>query len=88
MSNRRKPTRIRRLIWDRDAGICWLCERPVTFQAMTLDHVIPKSKGGGFFAANLRPAHRLCNLRRGNRLPWSQDELTTDARIALQKAAE
>lgn len=83
MSNRRKPTAVRRQIWEAHGGVCWLCEKPVTFVAMTLDHVMPKSRGGPFVAANLRPAHRLCNQRRGNDLPPAVD-LSTDERIALQ----
>lgn len=61
---------------------CWLCmlagkgldasridmslryPQPLCF---TRDHVVPRSKGGEPFAVtNQRPAHRVCNERRGN----------------------
>lgn len=45
-------------------GICWLCGLP---GADTRDHVRPISKGGTNDPSNLRPAHRACNSRRGNR---------------------
>jgi 5-methylcytosine-specific restriction endonuclease McrA len=32
-----------------------------------VDHLIPRSKGGGNDMGNLRPAHQRCNSRRGNR---------------------
>jgi 5-methylcytosine-specific restriction endonuclease McrA len=50
--------------------ICWLCHRPIGSQErMTLDHVLPKSKGGKRTRDNLRPAHFKCNQRRGNGPP-------------------
>jgi 5-methylcytosine-specific restriction endonuclease McrA len=46
------------------AGLpCWYCGR----RADTVDHVQPVSRGGTNAAANLRPACRSCNSRRGNR---------------------
>ncbi len=44
-------------------GRCWICGKPAT----TIDHVIPISKGGTNWPANLRPACRTCNARKGNR---------------------
>ena len=36
---------------------------------MTLDHVIPKSRGGGNEWTNLATSCFKCNLRKGNRTP-------------------
>lgn len=42
---------------------CHLCGRD---GASTADHLIPRSKGGPMWdLANLRPAHRACNIARG-----------------------
>lgn len=46
--------------------VCWLCKGAIESD-LHLDHVIPWSKGGRDSASNLRPAHALCNIRRGNR---------------------
>ena len=46
-------------------AICWLCGQP---GATTKDHVIPWSLGGTDDVENLRPAHKRCNQRRGNRV--------------------
>lgn len=50
---------------DRDGPLCWLCGAPLNGDA-TLDHVLPKSKGGSNSRENLRLAHRHCNAKRGN----------------------
>lgn len=44
--------------------VCHLCRLP---GATTADHLIPRSRGGDDSIENLRPAHKLCNERRGNR---------------------
>ncbi|WP_119728347.1 HNH endonuclease signature motif containing protein [Thermomonospora amylolytica] len=59
--------------------VCWLCGKPIDPQltaidpqhrlAWTADHVEPYSLDGEPDLANLRPAHRGCNSRRGNRAP-------------------
>lgn len=47
---------------------CHLCQRP---GATTADHIVPRSRGGEDSLDNLRPAHALCNSRRGDRsIAW------------------
>lgn len=50
----------------RDGTACWLCGVDLTMDTATLDHVIPRSKGGTFALDNLRLACQLRNNRRGN----------------------
>ena len=42
-------------------------------EGLTVDHVIPISKGGTDDIANLRPAHWICNIRKSNKLPKEQN---------------
>jgi 5-methylcytosine-specific restriction endonuclease McrA len=60
-------------IFKRDRGICYLCLQPVTDyeNEATLDHVIPRSRGGGNTMENLRLAHKVCNI-------WKDDSLLED----------
>jgi hypothetical protein len=58
----------RRAIYERDNGLCGFCGRPVPFEAMHLDHIHPRGLGGSNGAANLRPAHRACNIAGGKRV--------------------
>lgn len=51
--------------WDYYGGKCWLCGN----EAVEMDHVKPISRGGCSLAANLRPACRSCNRRKGNLWP-------------------
>ena len=74
MSRRRDglSNRIRRIV-IRDGPVCQLCGELVNLRAPpwdvlrpSVDHIIPKSKGGSDDLANLQLAHADCNSRRGN----------------------
>jgi 5-methylcytosine-specific restriction endonuclease McrA len=57
-------------IYERDAGKCHLCHRPVSRKTFTLDHIIPKSLNGPGTWENLALAHKSCNSKRGvDRMP-------------------
>lgn len=49
---------------------CHLCGEPIPQGQFSIDHVIPRSRGGDpFDIANMRPACMdRCNKRRGNKL--------------------
>ncbi len=42
----------------------------------TIDHIRPRSKGGGSHRANLQIAHKLCNSRKGSEFTV-KDEIST-----------
>ena len=54
---------------------CHLCARFLSVHEMTLDHVVPLSRGGAHTPENLRPAHRSCNSRKGTK-PLSDIDLS------------
>ncbi|MGI9623567.1 MAG: HNH endonuclease [Acidimicrobiales bacterium] len=71
---------------ERDGWRCWLCEGEIDDAAppnspwrATVDHVVPKSRGGLTEPANLRLSHSRCNAARGNHLP----ELSWPGEFAL-----
>ena len=49
-------------------AICHLCGEQINLQdvenGLSVDHVIPRSKGGTDSLENLRPSHKRCNFRR------------------------
>lgn len=51
----------------RDERTCYLCGK-VCGADLTLDHVVPLSRGGAHSEDNLRVAHKSCNSRKSNRL--------------------
>jgi 5-methylcytosine-specific restriction endonuclease McrA len=61
------PTR-KNIIW-RDQNKCQYCSKELESQSLTLDHIIPRSKGGGNTWINLVAACKKCNQRKGDRTP-------------------
>lgn len=66
--------RMRLSLYERDNWTCHLCNSPVDSDAHwnenfapSLDHLVPRSRGGTDNIDNLKTAHRVCNSARGNR---------------------
>jgi 5-methylcytosine-specific restriction endonuclease McrA len=59
----------RKSIMLRDRHTCQYCHRPFAPKALTLDHVTPRSKGGGSTWENLVAACYACNNRKADRTP-------------------
>lgn len=84
MPNNKGPARYgsQRHVYDRNKkiilstqSICYLCGKPVNFDAKppdyyspSIDHFIPLSKGGTNDIDNLFLAHLGCNLNKGDKL--------------------
>lgn len=70
----RIPHSARLSIYARDAWTCWICEGPVDGSLIgsrdqwrpSLDHVIPRSRGGSDDVTNLSLAHLWCNVARND----------------------
>ena len=56
-----KSTKVRRNLIERDGNGCWFCGEAMTPFDTTIEHLIPKSKGGTNALANYALAHRQCN---------------------------
>lgn len=55
----------RKIIYDRDGNKCLACGAT---DELTLDHIVPSSKGGKSNIDNLQTLCRKCNLQKGNRI--------------------
>ena len=74
-------------LWGID---CHICGEPIDFEAprhtgdpgwelgLQMDHVIPVFKGGSDTKENVKPAHGICNLRKGTAIVEQQDVLEED----------
>lgn len=93
------PVSTARRLAERDGPRCWLCGNDVDLAAPvgapaapSVDHVVPRARGGSSEPANLRLAHRACNGRRGSRLPelhWPPEVPVvdhTDVWVAVRRA--
>ncbi len=87
----------RHRILARDHYRCQYCGKRGSAFDLTLDHIMPKSRGGRTVAENLVSSCRVCNNRKGDRTPEEarMPLLTNPAalyygleRIALQQAAQ
>ena len=74
------------LVLGEYGATCWLCNRPIDLalprtdkEGLTIDHVTPRALGGGNELSNLRPAHSICNKRRGTRRAGVIRKLTIGA---------
>ena len=59
----------RRNIFARDSNRCQYCGRKFATQDLSLDHVVPRSRGGQSTWANIVCACLKCNVRKGGRTP-------------------
>lgn len=74
--NSKDKKRVVRALRKRDGDYCF-CDEVIDFsltetdpnnkKASSIDHIIPRSEGGGNELSNLRLAHRICNERREHR---------------------
>lgn len=68
--------KLRQRIYDRDSLTCYLCDSQLDRlietnhpKAPTIDHVIPRSKGGTDDLTNLRTCCRECNILKADSMP-------------------
>ncbi len=59
----------RRNIYRRDGFKCQYCGAKPGTEELTLDHVLPRSRGGKTTWENCVLACTVCNVRKGNRIP-------------------
>lgn len=65
---------LRDVLANRDSFICGICHEAIPPyyypdpESASVDHVIPKSKGGLTVASNLQITHLRCNQSKGNRV--------------------
>ena len=67
MARQNSRTLIRKRVWEKSGGICVRCGNRYYGNHQTIDHFIPKSKGGENHMDNLVPLCAACNKLRANR---------------------
>jgi 5-methylcytosine-specific restriction endonuclease McrA len=53
---------------------CYYCQIPISREQVTMDHVVPISRGGRSTAGNLVPACKSCNEKKRSLTPVEWDE--------------
>jgi 5-methylcytosine-specific restriction endonuclease McrA len=71
-----KARKLRRSEWwlrRINKGICYYCKREVGRDQLTMDHVVPLSRGGKSTKGNIVPACKECNTKKKYLLPIEWD---------------
>lgn len=71
---------IKQEIYQRQNGLCAYCNRYRNIKYMTVDHIIPLSKGGTNKIDNLQCTCKMCNRLKDNMMP---NEFTVFVRCIL-----
>ncbi len=76
-AERSKARNLRKTRWWQQktaAGTCYYCGRKVGYAGLTMDHIIPLSRGGRSTKDNLVPCCKECNNRKKGSLPVEWEE--------------
>lgn len=78
-AQRAEARRLRKTAWWQRriaAGVCHYCGRQVGCENLTMDHVVPLSRGGRSSKGNLVPCCKECNTTKKTTLPceWELDK--------------
>ena len=63
--------------WNAQRGRCWLCLQPMRLKpsnhpdAVSIEHIVPRARGGSNKWNNKLLAHRVCNTARGTPFIWT-----------------
>jgi len=71
-----KARRLKRSEWwlrRVNQGVCYYCKREVGREQLTMDHVVPLSRGGKSKKGNIVPACKECNSKKKYLLPIEWD---------------
>jgi 5-methylcytosine-specific restriction enzyme A len=72
---RQKARELRASQWwkrKRAAGVCYHCGGKFPSRELTMDHLVPVSRGGKSIKGNLVPSCKKCNSDRKYRLPFER----------------
>ena len=63
-----KKLTIKHIILEKTGGVCSKCGKPLPLEKTTIDHLIPKYRGGTDELSNLIPMCKRCNKQKGSRI--------------------
>ena len=56
------------------SGLCYFCTKKVAFKDLTMDHLLPLSRGGTSSKDNIVPCCKGCNSKKKSMLPLEWEE--------------
>lgn len=82
-----KASKLRAKLLERDGDECWFCGHTMG-EDITVEHLVPKSKGGRNMLANYSLAHAACNHRAADMPLIQKIELRASLRGAVKQLAD
>lgn len=79
-----RRARRRRRLWELNPQ-CTYCLRHITLNEATLDHIMPRSKGGKGNKENRCLSCQECNSLKGNRVDWEPGCRAKQIRIEAER---
>lgn len=76
-AEKHKARKLRKTRWWQQktaSGCCHYCGEKVGYSDLTMDHVVPLSRGGRSTKDNLVPCCKSCNTKKKSSLPVEWDE--------------
>ncbi len=69
--------------WKRKTakGVCFYCGKNVSPKELTMDHIVPVSRGGFSKKGNVVPSCKACNTKKKQLLPMEWDEYLKKATV-------
>ncbi len=74
---RAKARELRKTRWwqqKKASGVCYYCSAKVAIRDITMDHLVPLSRGGKSTKDNLVPSCKECNSKKKSMLPLEWQE--------------
>jgi 5-methylcytosine-specific restriction endonuclease McrA len=65
---KQKKIDIKRILLGKTDGVCARCGRTLSLEKTTIEHYVPKYRGGADDERNLLPLCKKCNKQKGSRL--------------------
>ena len=84
---RSKARALRKSRWwqqKTSTGTCWYCGQQVGYHNLTMDHLIPLSRGGRSTKDNLVPSCKECNNKKKSSLPVEWEEYMDELQRRLE----
>lgn len=76
-TERAKAREMRKSRWWQQktaSGRCYYCQQTVPYRELTMDHLVPLTRGGRSTRDNLVPSCKSCNNQKKNMLPLEWEE--------------
>ncbi len=70
---KQRKSEIKRIVLEKTDGLCARCGKVISFEKTTIEHYVPKYRGGADDERKLLPLCKNCNKQKGSRIVAAED---------------